>query len=77
MDDFINTYDLGDYTISYLLQLTKDEVKQIYEDLPNSQPCSHTSKKSDIWNIFLHYYVERGEDVPRPIVRLLRTYLKV
>jgi len=60
-----------------LQKMTKDEVREIYKSLPRSEPCSHMSKKSLIWSIFLHYYIENREDVPRPIVRAIRVYLKV
>ena len=75
MDEYINNY--GDYTIVDLKKMTKDEVREIYKSLPSSQPCSDMSKKSLIFSIFLHYYFENGEDVPRPIVRAIRRYLKV
>jgi hypothetical protein len=77
MDGYVNNYELGEYTIVDLIRMTKDEVKEIYEHLPSSQPCSDMSKKRLIWCIFLHYYCENREDVPRPIVQEIRVYLKV
>lgn len=74
MEEYINNY--GDYSIADLEKMTKDEVRMIFKFLRN-EASSNTSKKALIWSIFLHYYVENGEDVPRPIVRQIKIYLKV